>query len=215
MCGRFTLATTASEIAAHFGVEIDRSLRPRYNIAPSQPILAMRKTPDKQRAMALMQWGLIPHWVKNLASWKANLINARAETVSEKSSFQGAFKYRPCLIAASGYYEWSRAKQPYYFQVAKRPLFALAGLWEAWSNGEGELITCSILTTKANAQASSVHHRMPVIVRPQDYDSWLGELEERKRLLACLPEVDLELHRVSQTVNSYKHDSPDCIAPIS
>ena len=215
MCGRFTLATTAPEIARHFGVEVDTPIPPRYNIAPSQPILAIGKTTDKRRFITFMQWGLIPPWVKNLASWKGNLINARAETVAEKSSFQSAFKYRPCLIPVSGYYEWTREKQPYYFQVQERPLFALAGLWESWSNGEDELITCTILTTKANAQTASVHHRMPVIIQPQDYDSWLGELDERKRLLAPTPKVDLKLDPVSTKVNSYKNDSPDCIAPIT
>ena len=215
MCGRFTLATTAQEIALHLGIEVNTSIPSRYNIAPCQPILAIGKTLENQRFITFMQWGLIPHWVKNLASCQGNLINARAETVAEKSSFQGAFKYRPCLIPVSGYYEWTREKQPYYFQVQERQLFALAGLWESWSHGEDELITCTILTTKANAQTASVHHRMPVIIQPRDYDSWLGELDQRKRLLAHLPEVDLKLYPVSTKVNSYKNNSPDCIAPIT
>lgn len=215
MCGRFTLTTTAQEITRHFGVEVDMSISSRYNIAPSQPILTISKINPDRRLINFMLWGLIPSWVKNLASWKGNLINARGESLSEKPSFRGAFKYRPCLIPVTGYYEWTKAKQPYYFQVKKSPLFALAGLWESWSNGEDELLTCTIVTTKANAKTLSVHHRMPLILQPHNYDLWLGELDDRKQLLANLPEVDLEFYPVGKTVNSYKNDSPECIVPIA
>ena len=145
---------------------------------------------------------------------KGNLINARGETLAEKPSFRGAFKDRPCLIPVTGYYEWTKEKQPYYFQVKKNPLFALAGLWEAWNNGEDELLTCTIVTTKANVQTASVHHRMPLILQPDNYDLWLGDWNDRKQLLANVPEVDLESYPVGKTVNSYRNDSPDCIVPI-
>ena len=170
MCGRFTLATTAQEISRYFAVEVKLSISSRYNIAPSQPILTISQINQGKRFVTFMRWGLIPSWVKNLASWKGNLINARGETLAEKPSFRGAFKYRPCLIPVTGYYEWTKEKQPYYFQVKKNPLFALAGLWEAWSNGEDELLTCTIVTTKANAQTALVHHRMPLILQPDNYD---------------------------------------------
>lgn len=216
MCGRFSLATTAQDLARQFEVEIDKSLTPRYNIAPSQPILAIRKDGATQkRIVDVMQWGLIPSWVKDLNSWKSNLINARAETITEKPSFRGAFKYRPCLIPVSGFYEWTEDKQPHYFQVRERPLFALAGLWESWSNGENELVTCAIVTTKANSVAASVHQRMPVIIHSENYNSWLGELDKRKQLLANLPEINLDLYPVSKTVNSPKNDTPKCIEPIN
>ena len=215
MCGRFTLATTAEDLARQFEIEIDKSLTSRYNIAPSQPILAIGQNETNRRILHVMQWGLIPSWVKDLNSWKGNLINARAETIDQKPSFKGAFKYRPCLIPTSGFYEWTKNKQPYYYQLKDKPLFALAGLWESWSNSEDELITCTIITTKANEEAAKVHHRMPVIVRPQDYALWLGESNERKQLLANLPEVDLDLYPVSKTVNSPKNDTPECIEPIN
>jgi putative SOS response-associated peptidase YedK len=216
MCGRFTLLTTAEKLAEQFEVEIDKSLTPRYNIAPSQPILAIRKDEiTQEQILDVMQWGLIPSWVKDLNSWKSNLINARAETVGEKPSFRGAFKYRPCLIPASGYYEWTEDKQPHYFQVKERQLFALAGLWESWSNGENELVTCTIITTKANEEAAKVHQRMPVIIKREDYALWLGELDERKQLLANLPYVDLNLYPVSKTVNSPKNNTSECIESIS
>ena len=128
MCGRFTLFTTAQDLAEEFEVEIDKSLSPRYNIAPSVPILTIRKDEGtKERILDVMQWGLIPSWVKDLNSWKSNLINARAETIDQKPSFRGAFKYRPCLIPTSGFYEWTLDKQPYCYQLKDRPLFALAG----------------------------------------------------------------------------------------
>jgi putative SOS response-associated peptidase YedK len=214
MCGRFTLDTNESDLAQHFAVEVNESISSRYNIAPSQPILTIKQDETSRRSLAKMQWGLVPNWVKDLDSWKSNLINARAETVMEKPSFRGAFKHRPCLIPVSGFYEWTKDKQPYYFQVQERQLFALAGLWSSWNNGEDELITCTIITTKANTEAAKVHHRMPVIIQPQNYDSWLGELDDRKQLLDTLPEVNLELYPVSKKVNSPKNDTLECIKPI-
>jgi putative SOS response-associated peptidase YedK len=215
MCGRFTLDTTESDLAQQFKVEVNQSIPSRYNIAPSQLILTIKKTDKGKRLLEQMRWGLIPHWVKNLDSWKGNLINARVETVAEKQSFRGAFKYRPCLIPVSGFYEWTKEKQPYYFQQQDSQLFALAGLWESWSDGEDELMTCTIITTQANAEAAKVHHRMPVIIQPQDYDSWLGELEDRKQLLNALPDVNLKLYPVSNKVNSSKNDTPECIMSVS
>jgi putative SOS response-associated peptidase YedK len=214
MCGRFTLVTTAQDLARQFEIEIDKSLSPRYNIAPSQAVLVIRQDEAEKRILDVMQWGLVPSWVKDLDSWKSNLINARAETVGEKPSFRGAFKYRPCLIPVSGFYEWTKDKQPYYYQVRERPLFALGGLWESWSNGEDELVTCTIITTKANKEAAKVHHRMPVIIQPQDYDSWLGGLDERKQLLTDLSEIELNIYPVSKMVNSPQNDTPECIEPI-
>jgi putative SOS response-associated peptidase YedK len=215
MCGRFTLNTTESDLAQQFAVEVNQSISSRYNIAPSQPILVIKQDEANKRSLDLMKWGLIPSWVKNLDSWKGNLINARAETVADKQSFRGAFKHRPCLIPTSGFYEWTQEKQPYYYQVKDSQLFALAGLWESWSNGEDELVTCTIITTKANAEAAKVHHRMPVIIQPQDYNLWLGELDERKQLLAALPEVELELYPVSKKVNSPKNDTSECIKLVN
>ena len=211
MCGRFVLDTTATALAKQFAVEVDSDIPPRYNIAPSQPILVIKQDETK-RSLDLMKWGLIPSWVKNLDSWKGNLINARAETIAEKPSFKGAFKYRPCLIPVSGFYEWTKNKQPHHFKVENNHLFALAGLWSSWN---GELFSCTIITTKANPQAAEVHHRMPVVIPPEHYDHWLGELDERQQLLANLPPVDLQVYPVSKIVNSPKNDSSDCISLIT
>ena len=212
MCGRFALDATAEDLARQFEVEADKPIRSRYNIAPSQQILTVIDA--QKRSLAAMKWGLVPSWVKNLDSWKGNLINARAETVAEKPSFKGAFKYRPCLIPVSGFYEWTKDKQPYYFKQDSK-IFALAGLWESWSNGNEELVSCTIITTKASKEAAQVHHRSPVIIPASDYHLWLGEMSARKQLLADLPEVDLQIYPVSKTVNSPKNDTAECIEPIA
>ena len=211
MCGRFVLDTTASDLAQQFDVEVNNPIASSYNIAPARQILTIKG--GEKRSLAAMKWGLIPNWVKSLDSWKGNLINARAETVAEKPSFKGAFKYRPCLIPVSGFYEWSEDKQPYYFKQDK--LFALAGLWETWSNGEDELVSCTIITTKATPQAAKIHHRSPVIIPAEHYHHWLCEVDERKKLLNNLPPADLQIYPVSKMVNSPKNNSPECIEPIS
>lgn len=215
MCGRFTLTATDSQLAEEFGIEIPGEVSPRYNIAPSQPIFAIRQDESDRRMLDVMQWGLIPSWVKTLASWKGNLINARVETVKEKPSFRSAFRYRPCLVPTSGFYEWTRNKQPHFYRVADRPLFALAGIWEAWTKEDSELVSCTILTTAANSDAAKIHHRMPIVVRPEDYGNWLGKLEQREQLLNNLPDPKIEIYPVSKLVNSPKNDTPECIKAIS
>ncbi|MBW4537425.1 MAG: SOS response-associated peptidase [Pleurocapsa minor HA4230-MV1] len=215
MCGRFTLDTTAFDLAQQFKVEVNQSISSRYNIAPSQSILIIKQNEKNQRFLDLVKWGLVPSWVKSLDTWKSNLINARVETVEEKPSFRDGFKKRPCLIPVSGFYEWSKGKQPYYFYQDK-PLFAIAGIWETWSNLETEeqLLSCTILTSEAKSVIAEVHHRMPVIIPSEYYDLWLGELDGRKELIESLPEIELQMHQVSKTVNSPKNDRPDCIKPL-
>ena len=216
MCGRFALDTTKLNLAQEFEVEVNKSIS-RYNIAPSQQILTIKqdiKQDEARRSLCSMKWGLLPNWVKDKTSWKGNLINARAETIAEKPSFKGAFKYRPCLIPVSGFYEWTKDKQPYYF-TQNSQLFALAGLWETWSDGDARLASCTIVTTKANPEAARIHHRSPVIIPAEHYHLWLGELDERQELLRNLPQVDLHIYPVSKMVNSPKNDTPECIEAIS
>lgn len=215
MCGRFTLFASPTEIAQQFQIKESFSTNPRYNIAPSQPIWGVTQT-EGHRILQEMQWGLIPHWVKDLKQWKANLINARAETVSEKASFQSAFQHRPCLIPTTGFYEWSRDKQPFYFRVKEQSLFALAGLWESWHNGEQKLLTCTIITTKANAQVAPIHSRMPLILPPHDYERWLlGTVADRQALFeSSANKLSLEGYAVSQKVNNSRYDDSDCLQRV-
>ena len=214
MCGRFSLAVTETEIRHQFAIEKVAINLTRYNIAPSQDILAIRSA-EAGRQAVLMRWGLIPSWVKNLDDWVSNLINARAETIRNKPSFKNAFKVRPCLIPASGFYEWCD-KQPYYFQPEEK-LLALAGIWSTWVNPQTseEILSGTILTRAAHGVIASIHHRMPVIIKPDDYELWLNDYEGRKQLLQNLPETPLKTFPVHKTVNNPRHDSPDCIVPIS
>ncbi|MGL5833170.1 MAG: SOS response-associated peptidase [Waterburya sp.] len=231
MCGRFSLDTTKAEIAKEFKCSSVAYNRDRYNIAPSQDITVVINGGESNEVVE-MRWGLIPSWVKSLDTWKTNLINARVETVEEKPSFRDGFKKRPCLIPVSGFYEWDKSKQPYYF-YQEQPLFAIAGIWETWNNPETEeqlqaadgaqgeyirpcvpLLSCTILTFEAKGVIAEVHHRMPVVIPPQYYDLWLGGLNGRKELIESLPEIELQMRQVSKSVNSPKNDSPDCIKPL-
>ena len=180
----------------------------RYNIAPTQDILSIRRTEDNREAVFL-KWGLVPSWAKDV-SIGAKLINARSETLTEKPSFREAFKKRRCIIPADGFYEWQRTdgkKQPFFFQVRDESPFGFAGLWERWQGVGGEAIeSCTILTTEANEVLRPVHDRMPVILHPNDYELWLDE-DMRKRelikdLLRPYPSSEMISHPVSTAINS-------------
>lgn len=177
MCGRFTLFEPDQVLAREFGVSDFPPRSPRYNIAPSQPITAVRAAPSGSgREIALLRWGLIPSWSKDPATGN-RLINARAETAREKPSFRNAFRRHRCLIPTSGFYEWQRqerGKQPYFIRMRNGHPFAFAGLWDRWERpDEGAVETCTILTTAANDVLAPIHDRMPVIVPPGEYDRWL------------------------------------------
>jgi len=215
MCGRFSLVSTETEITQEFGCSKVPLNQARYNIAPSQQVMVITHQ-NHEREAAFMKWGLIPHWVKSLKTWKSNLINARSETIRQKTSFRGAFKKRPCLIPVSGFYEWSKEKQPFYFHT-EQSLFAFAGIWETWNNPETEerVLSCTILTSEAKGAISEVHHRMPVIIPTKLHDLWLGEVDQRQELIEALPEVDLQLYPVSKFVNSPKNNGSECIEATS
>jgi putative SOS response-associated peptidase YedK len=214
MCGRFTLTCSPQQVAESFGCSEIAEFPPRYNIAPAQPVGVIVQDRDlNERAFRLMRWGLIPSWVKDVSKF-ANLINARAETVAEKPSFRSAFKSRRCLIPADGFYEWQKtrtSKQPFYFSMTDRRLFAFAGLWETWNDIE----TFAILTTSANDLMLLVHDRMPVILQPQDYALWLDpSVRDRQRLTKLLqpfPDEPMQAIPVSTRVNSAKVDDASCI----
>jgi putative SOS response-associated peptidase YedK len=214
MCGRFTQTHSAAEIAALFNLEETPDWQPRYNIAPTQLI----PTIVESHQFKPLRWGLIPSWSKD-SSIASKLINARAETVSEKPSFREAFKRRRCLIAADGYYEWKKQpgkKQPFYFRLESGEPFAFAGLWERWHSPEGETIeTCTIITTEANDLAATVHDRMPVILSQDEYDRWLDpDFKSAQSLLHPYSSDKMLSYPVSTSVNSPSHDAPDCIEEV-
>ncbi|HEY9877898.1 MAG TPA: SOS response-associated peptidase [Leptolyngbyaceae cyanobacterium] len=226
MCGRYSQSQMGEAVAAAFHLSSPPSIEPRYNIAPTQPVSAILATAGKPEPRHhLLRWGLIPNWSKDPAIGN-RLINARAETVAEKPSFRNAFKRRRCLIVADGFYEWktdpdSKAKQPYYFQLQEHDLFAFAGLWEQWTDPQsgGELETCTILTTAANAVLEPVHDRMPVILPQEHYEAWLDpDFYDPSALQALLQPYDAEAmqsYAVSKAVNSPKNDSSACLEPVS
>lgn len=197
-----------------------RSLRPSYNIAPTQIVPIVRRTRDgADRELATARWGLIPFWWKDIKVGY-NLINARAETVDSKPSFREAFRWRRCLVPADGFYEWKpiegRRKQPYYIKLPNDPPLAFAGLWDAWKSPDGVRIeSCAIVVTEANDQLREVHDRMPVILDPRAADAWL-EVDrppaDAKALLRPYAS-GLAIEPVSTRVNNVKNDDASLIEP--
>ena len=222
MCGRFTLFEPDKVLAKEFGVSDFPPRSPRYNIAPSQPVAAIRAAPaGRGRELALLRWGLIPSWSKDPAIGN-RLINARAETVRDKPSFRNAFKRHRCLIPANGFYEWQRlerGKQPYFVRMRNERLFAFAGLWDRWEGPEeGAIETCTILTTAANAVLAPIHDRMPVILPSTEYDRWLNpslkDPDSLAFLLIPFPPEGMLAYPVNSRVNTPSTDDKGCIAPL-
>ncbi len=224
MCGRYSQSQSAEIIAQAFQVDNVPTLKPRYNIAPTQSVPTVLQTSaSTNRQFKMLHWGLIPSWAKD-QKMGARLINARAETVAEKPAFRSAFKQRRCLVLADGFYEWqqqenNKQKQPFYFCYQDGRPFAFAGLWEHWEDATGEEIeSCSLLTTEPNELMSTIHNRMPVILEPKDYDLWLDPEVKKPELLQPLlrPYVSEEMtaYPVSKTVNKPSNDSTECIERI-
>lgn len=223
MCGRFSLAAEPGELQAAFpGFFFPEKMAPRYNIAPSQPVLALPNNVNKTADLFI--WGLIPSWSKD-PSFGARLINARAEGVSEKPSFRGSYKYKRCILPATGFYEWKKAnngktKTPYNIGLLQGGIFGFAGLWDEWLSPDGSVVkTCTIITTSPNPMMSEIHDRMPVILEPESYAEWLnpapvkpGELDH---LLVPFNEAKMTAYPVSTLVNSPANESPLCIQGIA
>ena len=215
MCGRFLLLTSGKDIAEAFDLTGFPELAPRYNIAPTQPVVAVRASASG-RAAALLRWGLVAPWAKDT---KQSPINARSETVAEKPTFRHALRKRRCLVPADGFYEWAAAgsrKQPFCFRPGDGRPFAFAGLWEHWEGPDGPLESCCILTTTANDLVRPVHDRMPVIVPERHWSAWLDAgLQEAGTLLPLLrpfPSDAMRAHPVGQLVNNPRNDGPECLA---
>lgn len=224
MCGRFVSTTPPEAMRQLFRTSNPLpNVPPRYNIAPTQEILVVRRHPTTgERSLDLLHWGLIPHWAKD-ASGAAQMINARAETLRDRPAFRGALAQRRCLIPADGFYEWrpgSKPKQPFLIRLAQGGLFCFAGLWENWLRPDGQWQrSCAIITTDATPALQALHHRMPVILDPADYDLWLGdrpaESAEREALLRPFPGELLSIVPVSSAVNQVRNDGPELIHPLA
>lgn len=221
MCGRFTLTLDPEQLSDIFPwASIPPDISPRYNIAPSQPVAVIPNTGEF--GLKFFRWGLIPAWAKDPAIGN-RMINARAETLTEKPSFKAALKLRRCLILADGFYEWKqsatgKSKTPMYIRLASKKAFAFAGLWDMWKAPDGSPIqSCTIITTQPNSLLATIHDRMPVIVPEEDYLKWLtpGEVDsiDISQLLIPYPADAMEAYPVSMTVNNPSNDSPSLITP--
>lgn len=218
MCGRFALFDSEYALERQFGAPIEFAMAPRYNIAPSQPVLAVRRSAAGTIEFTHLDWGLVPAWTKDPRE-ALRPINARAEGVAEKASFRGPFRHHRCLVPASGFFEWRKAggaKRPYFVRPKGGGIFGLAAIWDGWMGADGsEIESCAILTTGANALMAPIHDRMPVIVAPADYALWLDTAApvsaELASLLAPFPAEAMEAYPVSTIVNSPTIDREDCV----
>ncbi|MEM7067807.1 MAG: SOS response-associated peptidase [Pseudomonadota bacterium] len=224
MCGRFSLTASPEELEALFEI-LDGigEFPPRYNIAPTQPILTVGINAAGDRAGHLVRWGLIPHWVKDPDDFTL-IINARSETAATKASFKTALRHRRVLIPASGFYEWhrpqdkSQPKQAYWIRASQGGPIAFAGLVETWMGKDGtEVDTGCILTTESNDQIGNIHHRMPVVIKPENFDQWLDcktqGPKEIKELMKPVENGFFEALAVGDAVNKVANSGPEIQKP--
>jgi putative SOS response-associated peptidase YedK len=216
MCGRFNLLATPEQVMDVFELAQLPDYNISYNIAPGRKILGIvQPEPADFRAVSL-DWGLVPSWAKD-SKIGHSLINARAETLGEKPSFKAAYHKRRCLIPATGFYEWRKTengKQAYHICREDRRLFAFAGLWEHWEQGDRQLYTCTIVTTTANTLMQPIHDRMPVIIGAEQYRAWLDQRQTRQsldQLLANPAYNGMTLHPIGERINNPRHDDRYCL----
>ena len=217
MCGRFAMTESEEKVMSDFHIQHSEVLlKPRYNISPSQDIPVIVQQ-DGIRRLETRKWGLIPFWAKN----PKPMINARAETASEKPAFKQAFRKRRCLIPASGFFEWAKndvEKQPYFICLQDKSPMAFAGLWEEWSDPDGKIFkTCVILTVEANSFLQYIHHRMPVILTAANGINWLEltetEVSPQNLLIPFASEL-MKSWKVTSKVNVPSFDNPSCIEKL-
>jgi len=218
MCGRYASTLPPEQMIELFKLLKSIDMVPRFNIAPTQPIVAIWEAHGMREAH-FARWGLVPGWVKDPREFPL-LVNARVETMEEKPAFRDALKHGRCIIPASGYYEWhtnpDKSKQPYYITMEDGAPMALAGLYTSWMGPNGEeLDSVATITVPTNQQLSKIHHRMPAILRGDEIDDWLNVRDVRAATAAqmALPLEDgaLKFHPVSTRVNSARDDDPGLI----
>jgi len=219
MCGRFARSSRPDVIIREFGVQKTLiSPEPSYNIAPSQDVAVIRVRGEKQ--LVICRWGFVPSWVKDPETGY-KMINARSETVAEKPAFREALLKHRCLVIADGFFEWQKdgkKKTPYYVRLISHRPFGLAGLCNAWTSSEGEVIcTCTIITTGSNELLAQVHDRMPVIIPKEKEDLWLDpdmhDQDVLRGLLRPYPAAEMEMYPVAPNVNSPKFNTPEVLKP--
>jgi putative SOS response-associated peptidase YedK len=220
VCGRYALYTDPETLMTLFELsDVPKDLVPRYNIAPSQEVSAVRRGADGGREWVRLKWGLVPSWAK-AATGGYKMINARSETAAQRPAFRGPLARRRCLLPADGFYEWRRPAgggraTPYFIHRRDGRPMALAGIWDRWQGDGGTVESCAILTTAANAVVAAVHDRMPVLVARSNHARWLdpAATEVPAALLAPAPPDALALHAVGPGVNSPRNDVPELVRP--
>jgi len=223
MCGRFVGFRNLEQLKQYFPIdEAECEAAASYNIAPGQRILAIARQKGSN-VLECFHWGLVPFWAKDTRiGYK--MINARVETVATKPSFREAFRKRRCLIPADGFYEWKGRKgekQPVFITLPDQTPFAFAGLWEVWRDKQHQdaaYRSCTIITREAAGVVKDIHHRMPVILSPDAYGSWLdAEISDMGKLNSILQDqavIDLVYHPVASQVNAASHNDPSNIKPV-
>lgn len=223
MCGRYKLTVPFREIVRLYNLTNSVNLPARYNIAPTQDVLAVVDDPEtKRRRGEMMRWGLVPIWAKD-TKIGYSLINAMAETVDAKPAYREAFKKRRCIIVAEGFYEWqkidSQRKQPYLIAMKDERPFGFAGLWETWTDkASGETIrSYTIIMTAPNALCAPIHNRMPVILDPGDYVRWLGERpvtsNELQEMLRPYYGKPMKATKIGPRIGNVKNERPELVQP--
>jgi putative SOS response-associated peptidase YedK len=221
MCGRFTLRTPTKDIVKAFGLTDALDLKPRFNIAPTEQVAAIRLDPDTgTRQLTMLRWGLVPSWADD-PSIGYRTINARAESVAIKPAYRSAFQKGRCLVVADGFYEWKKTdknKQPFFIRLKDDEPFAFAGLSERWHRGDQVIDSAAIITTEPNELMAGIHERIPAILSPEDYDLWLEpDFHGQGKLLAMLkpyPAEDMEAYPISTVVNNPRNETKECIEAI-
>lgn len=222
MCGRFVRRSSAQDFAERLAARIRDDLPPSYNVTPSQPVLVARSGADGHRELVALRWGLVPAWSQGPDN-RYSMINARAETVAGKPAYRNAFKQRRCLVLTDGFYEWQKQggrKQPFFLRLVDDSPMLMAGLWERWQGGTGEVIeSCAIITTNANRTVAPVHDRMPAILAAADWSAWLSpDSHDNTALLALLkpyPDDAIVAYPVSARVNNPRTNDPACLQPAT
>ena len=219
MCGRFAVTLPSDAMAQLFAAQPANDLPgvPNYNVCPTVQVHVVRQG-ETGRALVPMRWGFLPHWYKK-ENGGPLLINARAETIAEKPAFKSACRDRRCLVIASGFYEWTKDAEghrlPWYIFRSDGAPIAFAGIWQNWGKDDARRPTCAIVTTSANDHMGKIHHRMPMIVEPEDWQLWLGEAGKgAAQLMKPAREDVLEYYRVDPMVNSNRASGPELIEPI-
>lgn len=220
MCGRFAITLPTDAMAQIFAAAPANDLPevPNYNVCPTDGIHVI-SLQNGTRRLGAMRWGFIPSWYKSPNDGPL-LINARAETIADKPAFRDACRARRCVVAVTGFYEWTKdaegARDPWYITRQDGALMALAGVWQEWEDAGAVIQTCALVTTGANRAMTALHHRMPVVLSDADIGLWLGEAGKgAARLMRPAPEDALCWHRVDRAVNTNRASGPSLIEPLA